>query len=259
MGVLREPETGDFLMVRGAGDTKRLSPEEAAPFFAAAAGHSLQEGIRGIRLADHDDVILRFADADRGLAYPIRAGDELVGAIFFFFRAPRSGTPTADELPNLLLRHVIPQIETLYVLEQAPRARVMEERRRIARDLHDSFIQVLAALGLRLDALCASAPTTPAAIERERRELAQIREIIGREQRRVRAYIAEMREPLRGPKASGRSSSGRRRHSTRARRSPSTFRCAATSPTCLARWSGSWLPCSARPSPMSRSTRARPT
>jgi signal transduction histidine kinase len=199
VGVLREPETGDVLMVRGSGDTKRLSPEEAAPFFAAAAGHSLQEGIRGIRLADHDDVILRFADADRGLAYPIRAGDELVGAIFFFFRASRSGKQAADELPNLLLRHVIPQIETLYILEQAPRARVLEERRRIARDLHDSFIQVLAALGLRLDVLCASTSATPAAIEQERRELAQIREIIGREQRRVRAYIAEMREPLRGP------------------------------------------------------------
>jgi signal transduction histidine kinase len=144
-------------------------------------------------------VILRFAGADRGLAYPIRAGDELVGAIYFFFRAARSGRRAADELPNVLLRHVIPQIETLYVLEQAPRARVMEERRRIARDLHDSLIQVLAALGLRLDVLCASAPATPAAIERERRELAQIREIIGREQRRVRAYLAEMREPLRGP------------------------------------------------------------
>jgi signal transduction histidine kinase len=76
---------------------------------------------------------------------------------------------------------------------------VLEERRRIARDLHDSFIQVLAALGLRLDVLCASAPVTPAAIERERRELAQIRELIGHEQRRVRAYIEEMREPFRGP------------------------------------------------------------
>ena len=35
--------------------------------------------------------------------------------------------------------------------------------------------------------------------ERDRRELAEIREIIGREQRRVRAYIAEMREPVAGP------------------------------------------------------------
>ena len=75
----------------------------------------------------------------------------------------------------------------------------MEERRRIARDLHDSLVQVLAALGLRLDALGGAPPTTPAAGERERRELAQIREIIGQEQRRVRAYIAEMREPFRGP------------------------------------------------------------
>jgi signal transduction histidine kinase len=72
----------------------------------------------------------------------------------------------------------------------------MEERRRIARDLHDSFIQVLAALGLRLDVLSAATPATPAGAEQQRRELAQIREVIAREQHRVRAYVAEMREPV---------------------------------------------------------------
>jgi len=82
------------------------------------------------------------------------------------------------------------------VLEQAPHARMLQERRRIARDLHDSFIQVLAAVGLRLDVLSAGLPDTPAALERQQRELSQLREVLGREQRRVRAYLAEMREAI---------------------------------------------------------------
>src|SRR5262249_43264381 len=101
----------------------------------------------------------------------------------------------SDEFLSLLLRHVIPQLETLYVLERARHAHVLEERRRIARDLHDSFIQVLAALGLRLDALCAAPAAEPAA-KRLQKEMVQIREIIARELERVRAYLAEMREPM---------------------------------------------------------------
>lgn len=193
LGLLRAPEDDDLLIVRGAGDVKRLSAEEAAPFLAAAEGLAGQKG-RGIRLTERDDVILRYAGAVRGAAHPIRAGADLVGAMFLFYAAEREAP--RDEFSHLLLRHVLPQIETLYVLEQAPRTRVMEERRRIARDLHDSVIQVLAALGLRLDAVGVAAADRLG--ERERGELAQIRDIIGHEQRRVRAYIAEMREPLTG-------------------------------------------------------------
>ncbi|PWU20935.1 MAG: hypothetical protein C5B48_11850 [Candidatus Rokuibacteriota bacterium] len=195
VGVLREPDDGEVLMVRGQSEIARLSNAEAIPFFAAASGPPLARGTRAVRLTGTAAVLLRFAEADSGLAYPIRTGADLVGAIFFFVRAPRAGRHASDEFLSLLLRHVIPQLETLYVLERARHAYVLEERRRIARDLHDSFIQVLAALGLRLAALCAVPAAEPAA-KRLQKEMVQIREIIARELERVRAYLAEMREPL---------------------------------------------------------------
>jgi signal transduction histidine kinase len=197
VAVLREPGEGDLVMVRGAADITNLGADEAAPFLAAAGAPPTGRGTRAVQLTQVDAVILRFAEADKGLAYPIRAGAELVGAIFFFAHGvarPWSRRRASDEFLGLLLRHIIPQLETLYVLEQARHAQVLEERRRIARDLHDSFIQVLAALGLRLDVLCATSGDP--ATDPLRKELAQIREIIGRELRRVRAYLAEMREPL---------------------------------------------------------------
>lgn len=193
LGVLRAPGDDDVLLIRGV-DVMRLGIDEAAPFLAAA--RSQGDGIAGsraVRLTESAAMILRFAEAESGLAYPIRAGTELVGAIFFFVRAPHTLRHASAEFLGLLLRHVIPQLETLYVLERARRVEVAEERRRIARDLHDSFIQVLAALGLRLDAVSAR---RDADVEGLKEEVAQMHEVVSRELLRVRAYLAEMREPL---------------------------------------------------------------
>ena len=79
------------------------------------------------------------------------------------------------------------------MLERARLVQVLEERRRIARDLHDSYIQVLAALGLRLDVLGVTSARDP---EHLRQDLADMRDTITGELRRVRAYLAEMREPV---------------------------------------------------------------
>jgi signal transduction histidine kinase len=196
VAVLREPGDGDVVMIRsGPSDITRLSPGEVIPFFEAAAGPPLTSGGRTVPLTEAATVILRFADADTGVAYPIRSGTDLVGAIFFLVRASRITRHASDDFLGLLLRSVVPQIETLYVLERARLVQVLEERRRIARDLHDSFIQVLAALGLRLDVLGATSARDPVG-ERLRQDLADMRETITDELRRVRVYLAEMREPV---------------------------------------------------------------
>jgi signal transduction histidine kinase len=195
VGVLRQPGDGSLVMVRGVSDVTRLSDEEARPFYEAAAAPPMTKAARTVALTDAAAVILRYADADRGVAYPIRSGPDLVGAIFCLLRVDRPLGRSSDHYLNLLLRYLIPQIETLYVLERARHVHVLEERRRIARDLHDSFIQVLAGLGLRLDALCAP-PAGARGVDALVKDLTAMRETISRELRRVRAYLAEMREPL---------------------------------------------------------------
>jgi len=192
MAVIRTPVEGEVLAIRGAGDVTCLGAEEAALFFSAAANGRGGKGSSGAELSETDSLLLRFAEAERGLAYPVRAGDEVVGWVFLFFHSVRTVRRISADFPNLLLTHVIPQLETLYVLEQAPHARVAEERRRIARDLHDSFIQALAAFGLRLDVICGTGGAIPAPISRD---LAQLREMVAQEYQRVRAYVTDMRDP----------------------------------------------------------------
>jgi signal transduction histidine kinase len=196
VGVLREPEGGEFLLFRGGADMRRLGPEEAATFLRAVGAGGVNDRPRGKSLSDADAVILRFAEAEAALGYPIQMGEELVGGIYFFYRSRRAGHGDSTDFSRLLLSHVIPQIETLYLLERARETRVVEERRRIARDLHDSFIQVLAALGFRLRALSASIGADEPAAGKLAKELEEMREIVGQELGRVRAYIAEMREPM---------------------------------------------------------------
>jgi signal transduction histidine kinase len=200
VGVLRHPESGEMLLVRGPGDTRQLSPEEAAPFLAALAPGAGAAGPGIGRLLTADAVLLRFVEADEGLACPIRSGGDVVGGLYFLDqlsgRGHRRGRLHGQFL-DLLLRQVAPQVEALYLLEQASQTRVAEERRRIARDLHDSFIQVLAALGLRLRAVGDLLEADPTAATAAGKELVDLHEVVGDELRRVRAYLAEMREPLR--------------------------------------------------------------
>jgi signal transduction histidine kinase len=195
IGVLREPGGGDTVLVRGAHDTKRLTEEEATPFFDSAAAAPATRGVRTVALTDASAVILRFVDADRGVAYPIRSGSDLVGGLFFLLRDSRARRRPSNHFLNLLLRYLIPQIEALYVMQRARHVDLLEERRRIARDLHDSFIQVLAGLGLRLDALSVAAARDGGA-QALAKGLAEMRATITGELRRLRAYLIEMREPL---------------------------------------------------------------
>jgi signal transduction histidine kinase len=200
IGVLRHPESGELLLVRGPADTRHLSPEEAAPFLGVLAPGSPAAGPGGGRLLTADEVLLRFVEADEGLACPIRSGEDVVGGLYFLDPLSARGRHRGrvrGQFLDLLLRQVVPQVEALYLLEQASQTRVTEERRRIARDLHDSFIQVLAALGLRLRAVGDLLDADPTAAPAAGKELVDLHEVVGDELRRVRAYLAEMREPLR--------------------------------------------------------------
>jgi len=71
---------------------------------------------------------------------------------------------------------------------------VFEERARIARDLHDGFIQSLAGLDLRIEACKLLLQRDPARIPHE---LEELHEAVARGYREVRRYLTVLRTPSR--------------------------------------------------------------
>ncbi len=81
----------------------------------------------------------------------------------------------------------------LAVIEQKIQAEaVAEERRRIAREFHDSLEQDLAGLALRIDSAAGSVADPDA-----RRTMERQREILARLQEETRQYVWNLREPIR--------------------------------------------------------------
>ena len=108
----------------------------------------------------------------------------------------REGRPkfTRDDLEFLLL--IVGQaaagFENVRLQEKAEEFAVAEERGRIARDLHDGFIQSLAGIDLRVEACKLLLQRDPA---RAPRALEELHQAVDRGYREVRHYLTVLREP----------------------------------------------------------------
>jgi signal transduction histidine kinase len=131
------------------------------------------------------------------LGVPIRALGSTIGSLYMT-RRPDSPPFTADdELAAVMLSlQVAGSISTVLANERSSRIRILEERERIAHDLHDGTIQALYALGLRLDAAAQMAPR-PEVREALREGVAEINQQIAD----MRQYIGalESRGPANAP------------------------------------------------------------
>ncbi len=78
-------------------------------------------------------------------------GDALHGWLFFLDRRPM----TADDMVvgEIVAQQVTSRLEHFYLLQRLQQSAVMEERVRLARDLHDGLLQSLAGTALQLHAL----------------------------------------------------------------------------------------------------------
>jgi len=103
---------------------------------------------------------------------------------------------TRDELEFLLL--IVGQtamgFEAARLQEKAEEVAVLEERARIARDLHDGFIQSLAGIDLRLEACRNLVNRDPSRVPRQLEELQQM---VDRGYRDVRHYLRTLRSASR--------------------------------------------------------------
>ena len=189
------------------------------------------------------------------LGVPIKVRDEVYGNLYLADKVGWSEFTLDDEaLVGALSLAAGIAIENARLHDRVRRSAVYEDRDRVARDLHDTVIQRLFALGLTLQGLAARLPETTAnqlggAVSEIDRVIAQVRSTIyelgmGDESRGIRDDITNLVRQLdeRGRLRRGADVHGpaRRRHRRR-----------SSSSTCS--------PPSARPSPTSASTPRRRT
>ena len=93
-------------------------------------------------------------DAYRALlAVPILIKDEIYGCLQLYYRDPHAFSDEETELAIMFSDQIALAIETARLREQAKQAAVLDERNRLARDLHDSVTQTIFSANLIAETL----------------------------------------------------------------------------------------------------------
>jgi signal transduction histidine kinase len=122
---------------------------------------------------------------------PIMDGDEFVGEVFLANSCHPGGFTAADEeLMRLLAAHAAIAIVNARLYERSRELSIVEERNRIARELHDSVTQKLFSLRLTADAASALLDRDPA---RAATELATVRKLAAEATEELRAIVVDQR------------------------------------------------------------------
>lgn len=126
------------------------------------------------------------------LGVPVAVGDRVFGNLYL---TEKEGGFTEDDemLVEFLAVTAGSAINTLRMQERLRRALVVEDRERIARDLHDSIIQDLFAVGLGMQSLMGSVDGDP---ETVRVRLDDFVERLDTTISRLRRYIFDLRPPV---------------------------------------------------------------
>jgi signal transduction histidine kinase len=215
--VLRDPESKRYFtwdMARQGGRLRlglRISEKDPVRFpFASATeaflAHTAERGtgtalcydlVSGAmqRRTIPSDLRLPGDDVEQALLVaPILLQQEIRGrAVVMRERRPRF---VREDLQFLLL--IVGQaaagLEAVRLQEKAEEVAVLEERARIARDLHDGFIQSLAGIDLRVEACRLVMERDPGRLTRE---LAELQTTVDRGYREVRHYLSVLRSASR--------------------------------------------------------------
>jgi signal transduction histidine kinase len=137
---------------------------------------------------EHHPVMTNF------LGVPIRLGDRIFGNLYLTDK--KDGFTEEDEiLVEFLAVTAGSAISTLRLQERLRRAALLEERERIARDLHDSIIQDLFAVGLNIQASVNLLDSEPAEA-RVRAKLDEAIEQLDEAISELRRFIFDLRPPV---------------------------------------------------------------
>jgi signal transduction histidine kinase len=127
------------------------------------------------------------------LGVPIVTGGEVIGA---FYLTEKKGARKAEftdddlELTQMLSAHAAIAIENARLHERSRELSTIEERKRLARELHDSVTQTLFSIDLTTEAVAALVESDP---KRARSELARLHELTQAAMQEMRSLIFELR------------------------------------------------------------------
>lgn len=128
------------------------------------------------------------------LGVPIRDCDEILGALFLGNTSPpgegRGFTEQDEELLTVLAAHAAIALTHARLYERERELAIVEERTRLARELHDAVAQKLFALRLTAEAAGSLVEANP---QRVRAHLGQISALAGEAAEELRAAVSELR------------------------------------------------------------------
>lgn len=126
-----------------------------APLMAPDLKRAMSEWTGGTHLTD-PQVTTWYGSIGAGfgalLSVPLTIKDEVYGSLSLYYQEPRSFSETEVMLAATFGDQAALAVENARLREQAERAAVLQERSRLARDLHDSVTQSLYSLTLLAEA-----------------------------------------------------------------------------------------------------------
>jgi PAS domain S-box-containing protein len=124
---------------------------------------------------------------------PIVVKDEAYGALTFYYREPHSSSEEEFRLALSVADQAALALESAWLREQAGQAAAMEERGRLARELHDSVTQSLYSVTMYAEAAARMMNTSPEAAAEHLREA---RDTAQEALREMRLLIYQLRPPV---------------------------------------------------------------
>jgi signal transduction histidine kinase len=137
---------------------------------------------------------ISFSHARSWIGIPLEVKDRVIGLLSLTHSMPGFYTQRHARLALTIANQVAVAIENARLYEQAQKLAALEERQRIARELHDSVTQLL--YGIRLYSTAASHSIRENNLERVEQDLAEIKDNALQALQEMRLLIFELHPPM---------------------------------------------------------------
>jgi signal transduction histidine kinase len=136
--------------------------------------------------------LISIFEVDSVLSVPVFFNEQFKGRVYLVNKLHEDFSSSDLQYLKLIVSQVGPLIENYRLLKRMQTLSVLEEKNRIARDLHDGLVQSLASLDLRIAVCLKLSCESPQEV---RNELIELQKIVRSEHAELRNYMKRLRTP----------------------------------------------------------------